>query len=85
MQKRKFLQYALKERLLCGWSLPVVVIERMASEYNGFFFPGKQWWGLKKWEKKFGIPFSGPSLVSVDYEKRMIKAVLQKFWRQQDR
>ena len=30
-------------------------------------------------KKKIGIPFSIPTLVNVDYEKRMIKAVLQKF------
>ena len=34
---------------------------------------------LKEREKKIRIPFSGLTLVRVDYEKRMIKAVLQKF------
>ena len=51
----------------------------MASEDSGFFSQARTDEALRNEKKKFGIPFSGPTLVSVGYEKRMIKAVLQKF------
>ena len=73
----KSLKHALKARLPSG--SPIATIELMISNYHAFFYQAATSKTLGGGQKLFRIPNCGPTLVSVDYRRAMIKAAPHRF------